>query len=260
MKKGKEESQLGAGDASLVDATPLAHQNDKSERYAEIWNSLSDEDIGVALLLSSIPESPAGTSISSLLIGSPEITVAQARQTLTKLQSSGIVAYDANWVWVIDQEFVTYLTNEILKWKPVAIVSSESEHIGVDPSSMDTILIGKTVVFKFINDEWESQDIELYRKINGQEPLREFEYRKPLASNQFFEEPTEFESSARTGYYPLAIAEGVRRPPNHLYRDDDMLVAAANFGTEEEPDWQIRCFPKSCIPESTWSEAEEKLK
>lgn len=257
MKKNPE-GVAETGMTELIDKASLAQQKDKSDRYAEIWDSLLETDREIALMLPLIPDSPAGSAVDSWLRGFPEITDAQARETLTKLQAQGIVAFDKNWVWVIDSDFIEYLTVEVVKWGPPAVLNVEQ--IRVDNSEMGYFLMGKAVVFILVDDKWVRHDVQLYRNIKEQEPLREFEYRKPLVSDQFFEEPTEFESSARTGYYPLAIAEGVRRPPNHLYRDDDMLVAAANFGTEEEPDWQIRCFPKSCIPELTWSEAEQKLK
>ncbi len=92
-------------------------------------------------------------------------------------------------------------------------------------------------------------------------PLPDFYYNKPVPDQDLLRGPARFErdKKPRSGYYPLAIINDSRRLPNHMYRSDDAILAAVNVGTNEEPKWETRYFPKGCIEPQTWSQALEIL-
>jgi len=99
------------------------------------------------------------------------------------------------------------------------------------------------------------QEVNFDIKPSG--PLPDFYYNKPVPDHDPLRGPARFErdKKPRSGYYPLAIINDSRRPPNHMYRSDDAILAAVNVGIDEEPKWETRYFPKGCIEETTWKQA-----
>lgn len=99
---------------------------------------------------------------------------------------------------------------------------------------------------------------EIKFDIHSPTPLNPFFYNRPIEdSSNPFNQPLRFvkDSSARSGYFPLAQVKQVLRPPNHLYEIDDAIFAATNRGTEENPKWETRYFPKNSLEPLLWEEA-----
>lgn len=88
--------------------------------------------------------------------------------------------------------------------------------------------------------------------------LTPFFYNKPVEnSDDPFEPPHNFvrDKTPRQGYYPLSYVELALRPPNHLYEVDDAVFTAVNRGSENEPEWETRYFPKNSLDAQVWEEA-----
>jgi hypothetical protein len=94
--------------------------------------------------------------------------------------------------------------------------------------------------------------------VNPEQLLPPFFYTAPIEnpSSPFFP-PKEFvrDLEARTGYFPLAFVSQVLRPPKHLYKVEDAMFAAVNKGSEQDPQWETRYFPESCIASEIWEKA-----
>ena len=104
------------------------------------------------------------------------------------------------------------------------------------------------------------QPVEVKFNVAKGDPLSPFFYNKPIPDG---ENPTgqperfERDKNPREGNYPLAYVSGVRRPPNHLYEDDNGIVTAVEVKTPdgEGKQWQTRYYPKGCLEPETWEQA-----
>lgn len=116
---------------------------------------------------------------------------------------------------------------------------------------------GYVAVWRVEDGVWKKSLISFKRDLEKVSELSPFIYQKPVVSNgdKRFVAPENHSSDIRYNYLPIAIVSAARRPPNHLFIDDDLLFTMRNFGTDDQSRWEIRCFPKSCIPEKTWLEA-----
>ena len=88
--------------------------------------------------------------------------------------------------------------------------------------------------------------------------LDPFYYNKPIENpTDPFKPPAEFvrDGKPRVGYYPLTLVEQALRPPSHLYEVDDALFCAVNRGTDEQPKWETRYFPRKSIDPQVWNQA-----
>jgi hypothetical protein len=88
-------------------------------------------------------------------------------------------------------------------------------------------------------------------------PLDPFYFNKPILIGKkiVFEK----DKKPRVGYYPLVIVKNALKPPNHLYRVDDALIAGINMGSDNNPKWETRFFHKHCLDEKTWENAKNLL-
>lgn len=122
------------------------------------------------------------------------------------------------------------------------------------PVPPDTIM--RTPEGRFIGSLYaysSSSEIKEFKfDVQQNKPLNPFYYNKPDTNN-----PPNFtrDEKPRVGVYPVAIARDARRAPHHLYETDDAIIAAVNAGTEEDPRWETRYFPKNCVEEKTWQQA-----
>jgi hypothetical protein len=116
--------------------------------------------------------------------------------------------------------------------------------------------VGKIFYFIKVNEELIEKEIiiDTFKKI----PLDPFYFNKPIMIGKkiVFEK----DKKPRVGYYPLVIVQNALKPPNHLYRVDDALIAGINMGTDIKPKWETRFFHKHCLDEKTWENVENLLK
>lgn len=115
---------------------------------------------------------------------------------------------------------------------------------------------GSGYVYKRANDRLDITEIKLDAPKGS--ALDPFYYNKPIENpDNPFLPPVEFvkDKEPREGYYPLSIVEQALRPPNHLYEVDDAVFCAVNRGTDEQPQWETRYFPKKSLDSQVWEQA-----
>lgn len=121
--------------------------------------------------------------------------------------------------------------------------------------------VGQVAVWKVVGEVWKKELINFNLDIKKVRELSPFTYTKPIVGSDDgrFVVPEKISSDIRYNYFPIATVSGGRRPPNHLFADDELLFTIRDFGTDDQHNWQIRCFPKAAIPAVTWTEATELL-
>ena len=117
---------------------------------------------------------------------------------------------------------------------------------------------GSGYIYKRANDRLDIAEIKF--DVPKGQVLSPFYYNKPIENpDDPFQHPTEFvkDKEPRTGYYPLSLVEQALRPPGHLYELDDAVFCAVNRGTDEQPQWETRYFPKKSLESQVWEQALE---